>query len=84
MSGICAVVLHDDGTAEVLFAEPDARISDELLAAVSDHIEVDGNLVTLCGDVTYELTGWDAGAHAHVASIVSSHITPDIEGDPAP
>jgi hypothetical protein len=51
---------HADGRVEILQAPPTASMSLELLAGADPHlIVVRGTYITLAGQVTYRVTGWD-------------------------
>ncbi|UVS81839.1 hypothetical protein [Actinokineospora sp. UTMC 2448] len=51
---------HDDGRVEIVSAPPWTLISLELLAAADPVVfQVAGRRISLAGQVTYEVTGWD-------------------------
>jgi hypothetical protein len=57
------VVLHrdDDGRVRIAQAPPTARMSLELLVQHADRhvVRLSGNRITLAGQVTYRVVGWD-------------------------
>lgn len=56
---------HDDGRVEIVDAPPTTRVSlDFLTTADPVVVRVSGNLISLAGQVTYRVVGWDAYSSA--------------------
>lgn len=61
---------HEDGRVEVVEAPPTTRISLEFVHAADPAVvKVSGRLVTIGGQVTYRVTGWDSHGQALLAGL---------------
>lgn len=60
LEGAVVMRRHDDGRVEIVSAPPTTTMALEFLLEADPHlVRIRGREITLAGQVTYRVTGWD-------------------------